>query len=549
MTQADKQYNELVKNILENGYTDEDQSVRTVWKDGSPAHTLSIIDAKFTFDNSEVPILTSKAVAWKTSIKETLWMYVQQSNVVQDLRDVSVSIWNEWENEEGNIGRSYGSQLESHRFRNDRAIVEVEQKTRDIHGELKNIFVGELIEPNTHCKNEIIGKVFTSNRCGDARVIDVMATGDVYDKHIAVKLQFLNTGYIVTVQNGDFKRGKFVDKYARTVFDVGYLGDIDSVKNFTKEEIKTLKARWSSMILRCYKDKSKSYLRYGGKGVFVDERWHSFENYLRDVRMLPQYFLAKKDNFVGWEIDKDYYKSNCYSFETCVWLSSSDNSRYTSRHRPFYVTSEIGERRFFIDLRDACDVYKFDSSNLSKAVRGLKKMGNYKIEPDTTGKIYRYELSRNQVNELIHNIKNNPASRRLMISFWNYADVTKKQLQECVYEQQWFVKENKLHLTVRARSQDMALGNPFNIFQYNVLQRMIAQVTGYELGEYNYIMGDAHVYTRHIEDIAKQIEREQFEAPQLWINPEVKNFYDFTIDDFKLIGYKHGEKIPYEVAI
>ncbi|CUB31902.1 Thymidylate synthase 1 [Bacillus cereus] len=95
----------------------------------------------------------------------------------------------------------------------------------------------------------------------------------------------------------------------------------------------------------------------------------------------------------------------------------------------------------------------------------------------------------------------------------------------------------------------MALGNPFNVFQYNVLQRMIAQVTGYELGDYIFNIGDCHVYTRHIDNLKIQMEREQFEAPELWINPEVKDFYDFTIDDFKLINYKHGDKLLFEVAV
>ena len=77
----------------------------------------------------------------------------------------------------------------------------------------------------------------------------------------------------------------------------------------------------------------------------------------------------------------------------------------------------------------------------------------------------------------------------------------------------------------------MALGNPFNVFQYNVLQRMIAQVTG------------------HIDNLKIQMDREQYEAPELWINPDVKDFYDFTIDDFKLINYKHGDKLYFEVAV
>lgn len=95
----------------------------------------------------------------------------------------------------------------------------------------------------------------------------------------------------------------------------------------------------------------------------------------------------------------------------------------------------------------------------------------------------------------------------------------------------------------------MALGNPFNMFQYYVLQRMIAQVTGYEIGTLTFNINDCHYYERHEEALIEQMKLPQYEAPTLWVNPEIKNFYDFTPDDFKLIGYEHGPAIGYEIAI
>ncbi|MDD9776596.1 thymidylate synthase, partial [Bacillus subtilis] len=154
-----------------------------------------------------------------------------------------------------------------------------------------------------------------------------------------------------------------------------------------------------------------------------------------------------------------------------------------------------------------------------------------------------------QVDYLLHQLKNNPSSRRHITMLWNPDDLDSMALTPCVYETQWYVKQGKLHLEVRARSNDMALGNPFNVIQYNELQRMIDQVTGYKHGEYIFKIGDSHDYTLHIENYKIQMEREQFEAPELWINPEVKDFYHFTIDDFKLINYKHGDKLLFEVAV
>lgn len=279
MSHYDQQYNEIIQKIIESGISDEEYQVRTRWdSDGTPAHTLSIMSQNMRFDNSEVPILTTKKVAWKTAIKELLWIWQLKSNDVQILNDMGVHIWDQWRLEDGTIGSAYGYQLG--------------KKNRTVNGQ--------------------------------------------------------------------------------------------------------------------------------------------------------------------------------------------------------------------------------------------------KVD---------------QVDYLLNQLKHNPSSRRHLTMLWNPDDLDDMALTPCVYETQWYVKEGKLSLEVRARSNDMALGNPFNVFQYNVLQRMIAQVLGYELGEYIFNIGDCHIYTRHIDNLNIQMKREQYAAPKLWINPDIKDFYDFTIDDFKLVDYKHGDKLAFEVAV
>jgi thymidylate synthase len=288
MSRADELYKELVVDIHKNGTWDKGEEVRTVYEDGTPAYSKSWIAQSMRFDNTEIPILTTKKVAWKTAIKELLWIWQMKSNKVQDLRDMGVTIWDNWELDDGTIGKAYGYQL--------------------------------------------------------------------------------------------------------------------------------------------------------GK----------------KTRIVPYLF---------------------YLGEPTAWT---------------------------------------------------------KID---------------QVDYLLHQLKRNPASRRHITTLWNPDELDDMALNPCVYETQWHVKQSKLHLEVRCRSNDIALGNPFNVFQYNVLHRMMAQITGYELGEYIYHIGDAHVYDRHWQTINEQIYSESFVAPTLWINPKVKNFYDFTIDDFELRDYKHGEKRKFEVAI
>lgn len=277
MSKYDIIYKDLVEDIIENGIWDKDQMVRTKWVDGSPAYTKSIISKQIKFDNHEVPILTTKRVAWKTAIHELLWFYVKRTSDVSYLQENKVKIWEEWTKTDGTIGKAYGYQL-----------------------------------------------------------------------------------------------GKPIPK-------------------------------------------------------------------------------------------------------------------------PQGVT--------------------------------------------------------NQVDNLIYELKNNPASRRHVISLWNIDDLHEMSLYPCVWHNQWLVKEGKLHLIVGVRSNDVALGQPFNVFQYYVFQRMIAQVSRYEMGTLTFNINDAHVYERHIEPLQEQIQREPYKAPELWVNPEIKKFDEFTIDDFKLINYRHHDKVPMEVAI
>lgn len=294
--EADIYYRNIILEVLKNGYWDKGMDVRPKWLDGTPAYSKSIIGKELRFDNFEIPILTQKEVKWKSAIKEILWIWQMKSNIVQDLRDMGVNIWNEWEKKDGTIGRAYGYQLR---------------------------------QPNRY---------------------------------------------------------------------------------YPKEKI----------------------------------NWNLID------------------------------KKTCIEYEDYVMID--------------------------------------------------------------------------QVDYLIHSLINNPSSRRHITTLWNVGDLDYMSLNPCVYETQWHVKNNKLHLEVRCRSNDLGLGHPFNVFQYNILQRMIAQVTGYELGEYIFHIGDAHIYDRHIDILKEQINNTIYPAPKLWINPKIKSFYDFSIDDFKLINYKHGPFLKMEVA-
>lgn len=302
MSQADIQYNAIIKDILENGKWDKE--VRAKWKDDTPAYAKSVLNKQMIFDNSkEIPLLTSKRVPLKDPIIELFWIWQKKSNVVQELRDMGCTVWDEWELPDGTVGKSYGWQLKN--------------------------------------------------------------------------------------------------KYRKIKINDTLLELIDSKQ--------------------------------------------------------------LSDNVIIFDYDRS------------VWLD--------------------------------------------------------------------------QVDYLIYMLKTNPYSRRIKTTLWSVIDLDYMALEPCVYETHWQMWDNKLHLTVGIRSNDMGLGNPYNIYQYSILHRLIAQVTGHKVGTICFNIDNAHVYDRHIEALKEQIQKPIYDAPEVLINPNVKSFYDFTLDDIKVINYKYNETIRLEVAV
>lgn len=327
MTQADLEYNGLISNILENGCWDKPENVRTRYEDGTPATTIALINQQLKFDNSkEIPILTTKRVPQKDPINELFWIWQKMSNVVQELRDMGCTVWDEWENEKGDIGRAYGWQL--------------------------------------------------ANK----------------------------------------KRKVVIDKL---LLDMLKNGELSTSKEFAESE-----------------------------GLTEDDWREAYE-----------------------ELEE--------------------------------LTSQ-----------------------------GIKEYAPL-----------------NQVDYLLYQLKKNPYSRRIKTTLYCIEDLDDMALEPCVYETHWQLWDGKLNLTVNIRSNDMALGNPYNIYQYAILHRLIAQVTGHKVGEICFNIDNAHIYNKHIETIKEQIKGEIHEAPEVWINPEVKSFFDFTIDDIKLLDYKNNGSFRYEIAI
>lgn len=180
-------------------------------------------------------------------------------------------------------------------------------------------------------------------------------------------------------------------------------------------------------------------------------------------------------------------------------------------------------------------------------------------ETGSIGKAYGYQLGVkhvypegefDQVDRVLYDLKNNPHSRRIMTNIYTFADLHEMHLYPCAYSMTFNVSGDTLNGILNQRSNDVAVANNWNVVQYSVLLMMLAQVSGLKVGELVHVIADAHIYDRHIPVVKKMLENPQFDAPKLVMNPDVKDFYKFTVEDFKLENYQFNKlEEKFEVAI
>ncbi|MDE5418329.1 thymidylate synthase [Labilibaculum sp. DW002] len=189
---------------------------------------------------------------------------------------------------------------------------------------------------------------------------------------------------------------------------------------------------------------------------------------------------------------------------------------------------------------------------------GVRIWNEWADENGDLGHVYGYQWRSwpkpngehvDQISQLIHDIKNNPNSRRLIVSAWNVADIENMALPPCHALFQFYVADGKLSCQLYQRSADIFLGVPFNIASYALLTMMIAQVCDLEPGDFVHTLGDAHIYNNHLEQVDLQLTREPKKLPQMKINPDVKSIFDFKYEDFSLENYDPHPHIKGAIAI
>jgi len=189
---------------------------------------------------------------------------------------------------------------------------------------------------------------------------------------------------------------------------------------------------------------------------------------------------------------------------------------------------------------------------------GVKIWNEWADENGNLGPVYGYQWRSwptpdgrhiDQITQVVNSIKNNPDSRRHLISAWNVGQIDEMKLPPCHLLIQFYVADGKLSCQLYQRSADIFLGVPFNIASYALLTLMMAQVCGLQPGEFIHTLGDAHIYLNHMDQVNLQLNREPFPLPQMKINPEVQSIFDFKYEDFELVGYQAHPHIAGKVAV
>lgn len=216
----------------------------------------------------------------------------------------------------------------------------------------------------------------------------------------------------------------------------------------------------------------------------------------------------------------------------------------------FKDDKSLNEERLDYIIKEYLDNGKLKIVKVGEETDGLFPTVEKEVR-NTIKKAYGYQLGIkhkypegefDQVDKVLYDLKHNPSSRRIMTNIYNHADLNEMGLPPCAYSMTFSVKNGKLNAILNQRSQDFLTANNWNVVQYSVLVHMLAQVSDLEVGELVHVISDCHIYDRHESIVKELLAIKPRKGPKLVINKDIKDFYDFTIDDFKLVGYERNQK-------
>ena len=257
---------------------------------------------------------------------------------------------------------------------------------------------------------------------------------------------------------------------------------------------------------------------YSSKGTNVRTRWEDGEeaNYISIVGVQNKYDVGKEFPMITLRNNTKTVKN---AIDEILWIWQKKSNKISDLHS--HIWDQWANAEGTIGKAYG---YQLGKKYEFKTKEGIKRM--------------------DQVDYVLYLLKHDQSSRRIMTNIFNHEELKDMELEPCAYGTQWLVKEGKLHLILNQRSQDMLTANGWNLMQYAALQYMFAQVSGLEVGTLTHNIGDCHIYDRHIPLVEKLLEAEPVDVtPKLIINNPTKDFYEFKVEDFEVVGYDYNKEV------
>jgi thymidylate synthase len=543
MKYHDEEYIGLVKHILDEGIQKGDRT-------GTGTISYPFQQMRFDLSDNSIPLLTTKKMHTRSIIYEILW-YLQGTGSGKFLKENNVRIWNEWMTPDNHLNYVYGYQWR--RWETSEKDKPTLIKTREYNGIDKPFLSNVPILEPEDSSDELIGKFYENNKHQKFCVI----RKEYVDKNSHYLVQFSDTGGTIVKSRPAILSGEVKDPFEKTVAGEGCMGVcLEKPYYYT-----TAYNLWYNMMRRCHDETYlPTYILYGDDGIFVDQHWRCFSNFLHDIKYIPG-FRRWIENPSEYDLDKDYYNARCYSRDTCVFISSKYNKQLSNldgskikgvRLEDGYEDESTIDKEFTArhELQHSTIWNAFNTNKDNTAV-GWK----FEREYPPKGYVFRKQLYVDQIADVIDKLRNNPDDRRIIISAWNVADLDEMQLPPChSFIQFWSVPlegsdKRQLRCHLYQRSADVGLGVPFNIVQYSILTHMIAKVTNHIATEFVWTGGDVHIYNNHIEQLSEQIKRTMFPSPTIKFEREIESIDDFTYEDFVIEGYDCHPTIKMPVAV
>lgn len=305
----------------------------------------------------------------------------------------------------------------------------------------------------------------------------------------------------------------------------------------------SLRKVWNNMLQRCYNPKCEKYASYGGRGVYVVDRWLEFAAFAEDVKNLPGW--DSKVGNQGKQLDKDTIGTGfAYGPDTTQWLLPKEN-HYGPKYE--YTVEKNGQRYTFKNISEFCRQHKCEVSQFSRLVNSGKHRNTSNGFTLISKKLlaeapYRHV---NQLAELLANIKKDPYSRRHILTTWKPDELDDMALPPCHLICQFYVRMGYLNCHVYMRSVDLCVGLPSDVLLYATLMHLVAKDTGLMPGTLTFSFGDAHIYREHVEQWGHQQTREIFDAPRLVLSAEASTL-TFEPQQADIFEYRHHPAIKYK---